>query len=392
MKARIHLLGMLLAVAPCAVIASELEVPAIFGNGMVLQRDVTLPVWGKAAAGANVVVTLADRQVKAVADAQGYWRVELPALPAGGPVTLSITAGEASRQYADVLIGDVWVCSGGAGMDSTVGNAADLRALVAEPPPGIRIAMVPGQLASRPAPGMRQMQWAPAGMARGVASFSAAAVAFALETRRLTDPEAEIPIGLIQATSANSLTASWVGRTELEADPETRPVIEQYDAAVAAYLEASRDFIPKFKEWRDGMALAEKAGTIYPSSPPMPPEPRSDPLKPCGYFYGMITPLAPYAVKGVLWNHGELDVAKPDLHARAFTALVKSWRSAWQRPDLPFLFAELGPPENEARIAFRAAQATLQIPGARMVRMQDLERPDPVAAGKRMAEMAATKL
>lgn len=139
------------------------------------------------------------------------------------------------------------------------------------------------------------------------------------------------------------------------------------------------------------MALAEKTGAAFPPAPPMPPEPRSDSRKPCGFFYGMITPLAPYAIKGVLWNHGELDVAQPPaLNTAVFTALVQSWRSAWQRPDLPFLFAELGSPDNEARAAFRAAQAALRLPGARMVRMQDLERPDPVAAGKRMAEASVT--
>ncbi len=388
MTARIHLLGMLLTLAPCALIASGLEMPAIFGNGMVLQRDVTLPVWGKAAAGAEVVVTLADGLAKTVADMQGNWRVELPARPAGGPVAMSITAGEVARQFADVLIGDVWICSGGAGMDSTAGNAADLRALVTEPPPGVRIAMVPGQIASRPAPAMRPMQWVPAGMSHGVASFSAAAVAFALESRRLADPDGIIPIGLIQATSANSLTASWAGREALEGDPLTRPVMERYDAAVAAYLEASRDYIPKFTAWVEGMALAEASGTPFPSVPPMPPEPRSDPLKPCGYFYGMITPLAPYAVKGVLWNHGELDVAQPDLHTRVFSALVQSWRNAWQRPDLPFIVAELGPPENDARAAFRNAQAGIRIPDTRLVRTRDLERIKPVTIGRRMAAAA----
>ncbi len=391
MRARVQLLGMLLATAPCLLIASGLEMPGIFGNGMVLQRDVTLPVWGKAATGAEVVVTLAGRQASALADRQGDWRVELPALPAGGPFAMSITAGQAARLFEDVLIGDVWICSGGAGMEATVGNIAELRTQLVQPPSGIRIAVVPGQLVSRPASTMRSMQWAPAGMSHGVASFSASALAFALETRRLTDPAGEIPIGLIQATAANSLTASWAGRDALEGDPLTRPIVEQYDAAVAAYLDAARDFIPKFEQWRDAMALAENTGTPYPSAPPMPPEPRSNPLKPSGYFYGMISPLAPYAIKGVLWNHGELDVAQPELHPHVFSALVLSWRNAWQHPDLPFIFAELGPPDNAARNAFRTAQASLQIAGARMVRMQDLERPDPVATGKRMADMMANQ-
>jgi sialate O-acetylesterase len=391
--------GMIIAFMAIVLLAnsaagSTLEVAGLFGNGMVLQREQPLPVWGRAAPGTEVTVALAGQQATAAADTDGTWRVTLPAMPVGGPHEMRITAGAQSLAFTGALIGDVWLFSGGSGMAATVGSAPEFRGQLAEPPVGIRILIAPGQIAGSPARAFgSKPQWVPAGMSHGVASFSATAVAFAQEWRRLTDPEGSLPIGLIQASSANSLTASWAGRDALASDPVTLPLIEAYDKALETYLEASRGYIPLFKAWVEAMSLAEQNGTAWPQAPAMPPEPRSDPRRPYGFFNGMIAPLAPYAVRGVLWNHGELDVVQPDLHRAVLTMLVKGWRDAWKRPDLPFVFAQLGAsgapdgsPTEEQWVAFRAAQAAVRGPGIWMVETTDLEKPNAVAVGKRMAE------
>lgn len=385
------------AVFACAAVSGQVTVNGLFGDGAVLQRDISLIVWGRAPAGTEVTVRLADQVGVAKAGADDAWRVKLPAMPAGGPFDMSVAGGTNKHIFKGIMVGEVWFCGGGAGMSATAGSDKELVALAAKPIPGIRLVQVPGQIAGMPAPGFSSRpRWIAAAMDQGVASMSAVGLRFAVELQKRIGGETTVPVGIIQATAANSLTESWVSRPALLSAPETRGIVEAFDTAVAQYLEASRNYSCLFRQWTAAMEVAEASGAPYPQAPPLPPEPRSNPRKPCGYFNGAIAVAAPYGIRGVLWSHGELDVSKPDLHRHVFPAMIKSWRAAWEAPALPFIFTQVGasgarpgePREMEWAL-FRAAQeAGSRLPHAAMVKTADIEGAPPAAIARRMAEAA----
>src|SRR5690606_12891336 len=111
--------------------AQAVELPRVFADGMVLQRDQPIPVWGRAEAGARVTVALEGDSAHAQAGPDGAWRVELPARKAGGPYAMRIDDGKAPRELRDVLVGDVWLASGQSNMEWPISQSADAEAEIA---------------------------------------------------------------------------------------------------------------------------------------------------------------------------------------------------------------------------------------------------------------------
>lgn len=328
------------ASVPLTVVA-EVALAPVFGNGMVIQRGRPIPIWGRAETGAQVLAEMNGQRAEATADAAGDWRLELPPATAGGPFFITVTAGPDSVTVQDVLVGDVWLVAGDGLVDLYANSVPGGGDLLRQPRPRFRLLQwtrssvtVPVRWTERP------QHWRPASMEHGAAAFSGLAFFFGLELQQMLDEE-DVPVGLIQASAANSLVESWIGRAALEADPELQPLIQAYDAAVAAFREAARGYTALFPDWVKGVDRAEREGTAYPPRPPLPDEPRSDPRKPCGYFNGMIAPLAPFPIRGVVWNHGRLNVPRAHQHRRLLPTLIQSWRQAWDDQDLPFLFLQL---------------------------------------------------
>ena len=115
-KHRICLLALSLLLVSPFVANADVRLPKVFGSHMVLQRDQSIPVWGWAEAGEEVTVTLGDKSAKDTADEDGKWRVRLPSMEAGGPHELKV-AGNNEIKFEDVLVGEVWVCSGQSNME-----------------------------------------------------------------------------------------------------------------------------------------------------------------------------------------------------------------------------------------------------------------------------------
>jgi len=205
------------AVLPLAVSAEEAPrlLHAIFADHAVLQRDRPIPIWGEAGPGEEVSVRLADADVTATADAAGRWRALLPATPAGGPHTLTVRSGSGFNQtVSDVLIGDVWLCSGQSNMalpvSRSLGGAAELRAPVRET---LRLLTV--QNASSPVPLDRfqaPVEWSVAGP-ETIGSFSATCYYFARELQR----RVETPMGLIAASWGGSAIEAWISERGIRA-------------------------------------------------------------------------------------------------------------------------------------------------------------------------------
>ena len=194
--------------------ARALRLPRIFGDGMVLQRQARLPVWGWSAPGRSVTVTFASTSRGATADASGTWRVVLPPRTAPGPHRLVVRAGTDSVVVRDVLVGDVWVASGQSNMEWPVASARDAEAEIAAANDWrIRHFKVPVSFAPSPARDLAGGSWAAADP-RHVGSFSAVAYYFARDVRKSVD----VPIGIINTTWGGSRIEAWMSRSALGLD------------------------------------------------------------------------------------------------------------------------------------------------------------------------------
>ncbi|MCG3147216.1 MAG: hypothetical protein PCFJNLEI_00654 [Verrucomicrobiae bacterium] len=374
---------------------ADFSVANIFGDHMILQRGVAVPVWGRADPGSEITVRMAERTAAAKTGTDGLWRAELPAMDAGGPYEMTIS-GPASIVLKNVLVGDVWLCVGDAGMQKMAGQVPVATQILARQPASLRTSVPGTQSTSTSAPDLsRRTGWS---MGTHVNSqyFSAIGIAFADELRERLEKK-DLPIGLIQIAGPNTPIEAWVPRGSLTVNPETKLLVDAYDQAVASYRKATEALIPTYKQWRADMEKAEQTGSAWPQSPSLPPEPRSNNSKPCGYFNGVISPLASFPVKGVVWSHGETDVNRAGLYRQIFPMVIQSWRDAWKSPDLPFLFVQLGASGAKAGEAKETAWAALReaqksaadLPKTSMVTILDVQGSDALLQiGRRLAEAA----
>jgi sialate O-acetylesterase len=191
--------------------AAELRLAGPLGDGAVIQRDVAFPISGTTAPATRVAVNLGGRTFTATADAEGRFRVELPPMQAGGPLDLTIAAGDERLRIRDVMVGDVWVCSGQSNMEWAVAYSMDAAAeIAAAGDPRIRHFKVPRSWASRPEPFLAGGAWEAADAAH-VGEFTAVGYFFARELRRAVD----VPIGLINTTWGGSRIEPWMSAAAL---------------------------------------------------------------------------------------------------------------------------------------------------------------------------------
>ena len=210
---RTALLALVIALAvPDA--AAQLRLPLVLSDGAVLQRDRPVPVWGWAAPGAEVAVTLGGAEARTTADADGRWRVELPAMAAGGAGTLAVASGDERAEARDLLVGDVWVLSGQSNMEWTVQDADDAAAeIAAATDPQVRHFKVPRSFADEPRDELAGGAWA-VGSPETVGDVSAVGYFFARDLRRHHD----VPVGLVNATWGGSRIEPWMSAEMLGLD------------------------------------------------------------------------------------------------------------------------------------------------------------------------------
>ena len=180
----------------------------LFADHMVLQRDMAVPVWGWTEAGEEVTVSMRGKTAKTVADAQGRWLAKLGRFPAGGPYTLTVS-GPQSVTVNDVLVGDVWICSGQSNMTVTVAGSRNGKKEVAKADfPNIRLLTVPNRVAFEPQP-LLNSAWlvcSPTNICIGQwGGFSGVAYFFG----RHLHQELKIPIGLIHTSWPGSPAEAW---------------------------------------------------------------------------------------------------------------------------------------------------------------------------------------
>jgi sialate O-acetylesterase len=320
-------------------VEAAVRLPAVFGSHMVLQRDRPVVVWGWADAGERIIVQLGPHTKHGQADALGAWRVELPAMPAGGPHRMSV-AGQNEVVFDDVMLGEVWVCSGQSNMAWPLSRALNPEKEVKEANhPGLRLFTAPQ--ASQPQPQTQGAgSWAVC-TPSSAAGFSAVAY---FHGRRLHE-ELKVPVGLINTSWGGTRIEAWTPLEAMRQRDELKPLLDHWEAAVKTFdRELARAHHERqLAEWKVKAEEAKASKKPAPKRPDPPQDPALDRGRPGNLYNGMVHPLAPLPARGFIWYQGEANVTRAYQYRTLLPVLIESWRRAWGSPDMPFLIVQLAP-------------------------------------------------
>jgi sialate O-acetylesterase len=339
-----------------------LQLPSIFTDDMVLQREKPISFYGKANAGTSVAITFNKGSQKTTVDGYGNWKITFPPLPAGGPYEVRITNSQSSITLRNILIGDVWLCSGQSNMAIQLKHANGGKEAIQDALKLTRLRLFKyNQLAETNAVAwdaatldkINKLQyfsgnWKTAN-AHSSADFSAIAFFFG---KKITT-EQNIPVGLIQVAVGGSPIESWIDRYTMEHD-------EQLVDILAGWRKS--DFIQAFCRERADVNLKNATR----------PNQRH-PYEPCYNYEAGIDSLTRFPIKGVLWYQGESNTHNPEAYQALFKAMVSSWRKKWGY-EYPFYFVQLSSIDRPSWPYFRNMQHKLQkeIPHVYMAVSSDL--------------------
>ena len=384
---------------------AELKLPAIFGDHMVLQQNQSDPVWGWDAPGTKITVSFAGQNYSTVAGADGKWSVKLAPVPANAtPQTLTVT-GSTQRELQDVLIGEVWLCSGQSNMEMGVGMVQDgAKEIAAANFPNIRLMMVPNLWRPQPEADMAGT-WkicTPENIAAGGWSgFSAAGYFFGRELHR----KLNVPVGLIDADWGGTRIESWTPPEGFAAVPALSSLnlaVQLGDPRSPAHKQKLEQFLDETEKWLTSARTALTDSALVPTMPAYPQEllPPHDLQNSTALYNGMIHPVQPFGIRGAIWYQGEANNGEGMLYTEKMKALVGGWRQLWGEGDFPFYFVQIAPfnygnnPEQLSELWEGQTAAAKEIPNAGMAvindigNLQDIHPKNKQEVGRRLALLA----
>jgi len=316
---------------------ADVTMNGIFTDHMVLQRDIPVAVFGNAEPGETVTVAFAGQSKTTTAGQDGQWSVKLEALKAStNPAAMTIQ-GKNKITLNDIVIGDVWVCSGEANMAAGLSYCNRPEDIKDANLPLMRQFNASTKIASTPTTELKG-SWVICSP-QSAGGFTAVGFYFG---RRLHQ-ETGIPIGLIKTAWTVNGIEPWVSTAGLASIPELAKEKELLDQKIAAYVETVASLGPKLDAH---VAEAKKAI----SSNTERPTPIDFPVYPIGgsgpggwhcLYNGMVHPLVNFAIKGVIWYQGESNGNDGDSYFQKMRALIGGWRQAWNQGDFPFYFVQL---------------------------------------------------
>ena len=345
-------LAALLALAALAPIASaDVKLHNLFSDHMVLPRDVPAPVFGTAGPNEPVSISLmkdgeAAKTVEVTADDKGMWVGKIPATPAGVGYTLTVK-GTNEIKLSDVLIGDVWLCSGQSNMEWTVGGLRrdDQGKKVAEAAanPMLRLFQVQKRISATPRSDLdrtrnagRWLECTP----ETVTNFSAVGYFFGRDIQKSQN----VPVGLISSNWGGTPAEAWTSREALEAVEPLKYYVERFDK-----LKDSQSDPKVMEKYKADMAkwkvAAEAAKETKKQAPRQPRMPGIDQNTGSALYNGMIAPLLKFPMRGAIWYQGESNSGRAQEYRTLFPTMIQDWRAKFGS-DLPFILVQLAPFSN----------------------------------------------
>jgi sialate O-acetylesterase len=297
--------------------AADVRLPHVIGSNMVLQRDAELPIWGWAEPGEKVSVEFNGQTAEATADSEGRWSVKLDPVKAGGPHAMVI---EGNNRVAleNILVGEVWVCSGQSNMQWSVRQSANPdEEIAAAKFPNIRLFYVPRVVATEPKTDV-DASWVECSP-ETVEGFSAVAYYFG----RKLHQELDVPVGLIHTSWGGTRIEPWTPREGFMLVQSTAQILKGVHDAI--------------DQWKEQERAAEAAGQ------PVPKHPLDHNQAPTAIYNGMVHALVPFAIRGAIWYQGESNRGEGMQYHEKMKALTTGWRKVWNQGEFPFLFVQLAP-------------------------------------------------
>ena len=352
--------------------SANVRLPHIFSDNMVLQRDKELPIWGWADSGEKITIDFTGNTTEATTDENGFWQAKLAPLKAGGPFVMTIK-GNNTIQIQNVLVGDVWLCSGQSNMEWPLVSTTDAAKEIADSNyPQIRLLSVPRKTSGMPKNDC-DVAWNICGPETSY-SFSAIGYFFGRKIYR----EINVPIGLINSSWGGSRIEPWTppeGFTLTESTQKFSKYIQDTDLNYRKSLEKSLDSL---QDWLTKTKKALADNKPLQPQPDIPKHPLDDYSQPTGIYNSMIYPLKPFAIAGALWYQGESNIDDGMLYMDKMKDLIGGWRKVWQEGDFPFYFVQLAPyiyggdPDRLPIIWQAQTAAMTAIPNTGMVETIDL--------------------
>ncbi len=341
----------LIALLPGAATAAQVTLPRILSSHMVVERDLPVHVWGKASPGEAISASFRGETRATTTGPLSKWSVYLKPGAAGGPFELTVTgtpAGGAAQTVTldDVLVGDVWVASGQSNMEFEMREAATAdQDLPHAANDRIRLLKVKHKAIDYPLDDVETEGWA-ASTPETAKNFSAVAWYFAREIEQ----REHVPVGVVSSSWGGTVADAWTRMAALGADAALAPAFVSWGKMTEHETDAlARD--------RDEQRQRDEAKAAGKPEPQFPWHPQLDSWGPGMLWNGMIAPLTPLPIRGVIWYQGESNsaLARAPLYSRVFRTMIEDWRQQWGIGSFPFLFVQIsnfksGPGEDWAEL------------------------------------------
>jgi sialate O-acetylesterase len=321
---------------------AELRLPAIIGDNMVLQQKQSNPIWGWDAPGAQVNLTLGSQSKSAKADDKGKWTIKLDPLPASAVPAVMTIQGTTKRELKNILVGEVWVCSGQSNMGFNLNSVWDAGLDIATAKyPQIRLISVP-QVGTQELQDDFKGKWEECSPATA-GDFTAVGYHYG----RVLHEMLGVPVGLIDNAWGGSACEAWVRRDVLEKDARFKALIEKWKQTEATYSDTVHELQmaehkAKVEAWTLARKAAIKAGKPVPANPPRAPQNvLRGQHRPGNLYAGCLNPILGYGIKGAIWYQGESNASRAFEYSYLFPLMITHWRAEWKQGDFPFYWVQL---------------------------------------------------
>ncbi|KJD32797.1 hypothetical protein PW52_15070 [Tamlana sedimentorum] len=298
-----HLIILIVNLLISQLTNAEIRLPEIVASNMVLQRNITVNVWGWAGANEKISLKLSwqEEPINVRADKYGNWKTEILTTKSKDPQTITLTSETSNILLENILFGEVWLCSGQSNMyqplKGYVGQPTygSLQAIINSKNSNLRLFSVSKAGASTPQKSLKESSGWLMASPENVSNFSAVAYFYGKQLQQILD----VPVGLIHSSFGGSSVKAWLSKQGIS--PYEKVNIENKN-------------------------ISSKAR-----------------YTPTALFNAMINPLIPYTLKGVLWYQGESNRTAPEAYKKLFPAMVKDWRAIWGQDDFPFYYVQIAP-------------------------------------------------
>ena len=383
-----------------ALCHAAVRLPGFFGDHMVLQQESEIPLWGWCDPGEDISVTLGKAEATTTGDSTGTWRVTLPAMRAStDPFTLRVE-GTNSIEISDILIGEVWLCSGQSNMEWTVDRSTNHDAEIAAADfPFIRHIKVAKRSSTTPLDDIKADWTVCSPQVAG--SYTAAGYFMA----RTLHKELGVPVGLINSSWGGTRVEPWTPSVGFENVPKLQSIYQSVigrTPGTEQYQNRLQQFINSNKAWNQQAELSLTENEAVKPSPNFPQELKAftSHQDPTMLYNGMIHALVGFPIRGAIWYQGESNHTEGMLYFEKKKALIEGWRSLWGQGDFPFYYVQIAPfqygnEDGTVLARFWEAQAAVQqLPNTGMVVINDIATldnihpPNKQDVGNRLAMLA----